>query len=120
MIVAAAVEVTEDVTTTADTEVDAVMTETVAMAETVMTTALVEVSTATLAMTATAAVGMIVAEVDTGVDVITTEAEIVALPVKHLLQLLPMVIQHLVERLGNHTEVEATMKRDSPVANIDC
>jgi hypothetical protein len=35
------------------------------------------------------------------------------------LQQLPMVIPLLVEKLESHTEVEATMMKDSPVVNID-
>ncbi|EKD21069.1 RNA recognition domain-containing protein [Drepanopeziza brunnea f. sp. 'multigermtubi' MB_m1] len=113
MIVAAVAEDMEDVITTADTaEEDAVMTVTVAMVEIAMIMALVEDSTATLAMIDTAVEEMIdveVAEVVTGEDVITTEVVIVALPVKHLHQPLPMVIQHLVGRLGNHTEVVSAL-----------
>lgn len=101
--------------------VDAVTSVTVDMAETVTTTPLVE-STATLAMIATAEEEMIAVEevvVDMVVDVTMREAT-VALLETLLHQPLLMVTQHLAQRDANHTEVEATMTRNSPVANIDC
>jgi len=43
---------------------------------------------------------------------------IVAQPV--MLHQQPAMATLLLEKLGNHTEVEATMMRKSPVVNIDC
>ncbi len=118
MTVAAAVEDTVDVITIADM-VDAETSVSEAMVETVTIMPLAE-SIATLVRTDTAVEERTDVEVveDTA-DETMTEAT-VALLVKLLHQPPPMVIQHLVERHGNHTEVEATMMRDSPVVNIDC
>lgn len=119
MTVVAEAEDTVDVITTV-AMADVVMSVIVDMAETVTTTPLAE-STVTLAMTVTAVVVTIVVEeaVDTAEDVTMREAT-VALLEKLLHQLLLMVTQHLAQRDANHTEVEATMTRNSPVANIDC
>jgi len=119
MTVVVEVEDTVDVITTV-AMADVVMSVIVDMAETVTTTPLAE-STVTHAMTVTAvAVTTVVEEaVDTAEDVTMREAT-VALLEKLLHQLLLMVTQHLAQRDANHTEVEATMTRNSPVANIDC
>ena len=119
MTVVVEVEDTVDVITTV-AMADVVMSVIVDMAETVTTTPLEE-STVTHAMTVTAVVVTTVVEeaVDTAEDVTMREAT-VALLEKLLHQLLLMVTQHLAQRDANHTEVEATMTRNSPVANIDC
>ena len=119
MTVVVEAEDTVDVITTV-AMADVVMSVIVDMAETVTTTPLAE-STVTLAMTDTAVVVTTVVEeaVDTAEDVTMREAT-VALLEKLLHQLLLMVTQHLAQRDANHTEVEATMTRNSPVANIDC
>lgn len=73
------------------------------------------------AMTATAAgVAMIdVEEVEDILIVMTEEiVETVAQPV--MLHQQQAMATLLLEKLGNHTEVEATMMRDYPVVNIDC
>jgi hypothetical protein len=115
MIVVVAEEATEDVTTTADI---AEMIVTVAMAEIATSTPLAE-SIATLATTDTAAVAAMI-DVEAVEDIPIAMREANVAPLARLRQQPPMVIQLLVERLGNHTEVEATMMRESPVVNIDC
>ena len=105
--------------TVADMAVIAVTIVTVAMAETVTITPLVE-SIATLVTTDIAAVATMT-DVEEEVDtlIVMTEATVAPLAT-HRQQPPPMVIQLLVERLGNHTEVEATTMRGFPVVNIDC
>ncbi len=116
-IVVVAEEATEDVMTIADT---AEMIVTVAMAEIATTDTLLAESIAMLVMTDTAAV-LVMIDVEAAADtlIVMSEEAIVA-PLARLRQQPPMVILLLVERLGNHMEVEATMMRDSPVVNIDC
>jgi len=117
MIAAVEVEATvEDVTTTVVTAAE--MNVIVDTAETV-TTAMLPVELIVMpVMTAIAA-----EEVMT--DVVAAEATLTAMSVVNvalpaMLRQLPlMVIQHLVERPGNHTEVEATMMRNSLVVNIE-
>lgn len=117
MIVVVEEEATEDGTTIADT---AEMIVTVAMAETATTDTPPAESIAMLAMTDIAAV-VVMTDVEAVVatPIVMREEATVAL-LARLRQQPPMVIQHLVERLGNHTEVEASMTRDSPVVIIDC
>jgi len=121
MIVAAEAVDTVDVITIV-AMADVVMTVIVDTAEIVMNTLPVE-STATLAMIATAAEEEMTA-VEEGVAdmvvVVTMREATVALLERLLHQPLLMVTQHLAPRDANHTEVEATMTRNSPVANIDC
>ena len=118
MIVAVEEEATEeDVMIIADT---AEMIVTVAMAEIATTVTLLAESIAMPVMTDTAA-EVVMTDVEAVVDtpIVMREEATVAL-LARLRQQPPMVIQLLVERLGNHTEVEATMTRDSPVVIIDC
>jgi hypothetical protein len=117
MIVVVEEEATEDGTTIADT---AEMIVTVAMAETATTDTPPAESIAMLVMTDIAAV-VVMTDVEAVVatPIVMREEATVAL-LARLRQQPPMVIQHLVERLGNHTEVEASMTRDSPVVIIDC
>jgi hypothetical protein len=117
MIVVVEEEATEDVTIIVDT---AEMIVTVAMAETATTDTPPAESIAMLAMTdIAAAVVMTDVEAVVATPIVMREEATVAL-LARLRQQPPMVIQHLVERLGNHTEVEASMTRDSPVVIIDC
>jgi hypothetical protein len=51
------------------------------------------------------------------IEVIVALASLASLAI--LLHQPPMVIQLLVEMLGNHTEVDATMMRDTPLGIID-
>jgi hypothetical protein len=115
MIVVVAEEATVDVTTTADT---VEMIVTVAMAEIAMITPPVE-SIAMLAMTDTAAV-VAMTDVEAVEDTLIVMREATVAPLARLRQQPPMVILLLVESLVNHTEVEATRMRESPVVNIDC
>jgi hypothetical protein len=98
---------------------------------------IVTVATAVIATTATPHVELIVmpARTDTAavaamidveavadtlivtIEVIAALASLVSLAI--LLHQPPMVIQLLVEMLGNHTEVDATMMRDTPLGIID-
>ena len=119
MMTAAAVEVTvADVITIVATEEDDVTIVTVDMAETVTTMPPVE-STATPAMTDTAVVVMTDVEAAVAtlivMSVVATVAQL-AMPRPQP----PMVIQLLEESPGNHMEVEASMKIDLSVVNIDC
>jgi hypothetical protein len=118
MIVAVEEEATEeDVMIIADT---AEMIVTVAMAEIATMDTPPAESIAMLVTTDTVAV-VVMTDVAAVVDtpIVMREEATVAL-LARLRQQPPMVIQLLVERLGNHTEVEATMTRDSPVVIIDC
>jgi hypothetical protein len=111
-------EATEDATIIADT---AEMIVTVGMAEIATTvTPLAESIAMPPVMTDTAA-EVVMTDVEAVVDTpIVMREEVTVAPLARLRLQPPMVIQLLVERLGNHTEVEATMMRDSPVENIDC
>ena len=101
------------------TEATAETIVTVVTAETVTITPLAE-WIAMLVTTDTAAV-VVMTDVAAVVDTpIVMREEVTVAPLARLRLQPPMVIQLLVERLGNHTEVEATMMRDSPVENIDC
>jgi len=92
----------------------------VAMAEIATTVTLLAESIAMPVMTDTAA-EVVMTDVEAVVDTpIVMREEVTVAPLARLRLQPPMVIQLLVERLGNHTEVEATMMRDSPVENIDC
>jgi hypothetical protein len=116
-IAAVEAEATEDATTIADT---AEMIVTVAMAEIATTVTLLAESIAMPVMTDTAA-EVVMTDVEAVVDTpIVMREEVTVAPLARLRLQPPMVIQLLVERLGNHTEVEAMMMRDSPVENIDC
>jgi hypothetical protein len=117
MIVAVEEATEEDVMIIADT---AEMIVTVAMAEIATMDTPPAESIAMLVTTDIAAV-VVMTDVAAVVDtpIVMREEATVALLAK-LRQQPPMVIQLLVERLGNHTEVEATMTRDSPVVIIDC
>ena len=119
MIAAAVVEAMEAVTII---EATAEMIVIVAMAVIVMMmlpelTDMVEV-----AMTAIAAVAEMtdveVVEVVEDTLIVMREATVAQLAMAR--QQPPMVTQHLVQKLGNHTEVEATMMTDIIVASIDC
>jgi hypothetical protein len=117
MIVVVEEEATEDVTIIADT---AEMIVTVAMAEIATTDTPLAESIAMLVTTDTAAAA-VMTDVEAVVDTpIVMREEVTVAPLARLRLQPPMVIQLLVERLGNHTEVEATMMRDSPVEIIDC
>jgi hypothetical protein len=116
MTVVVAAEATEDVTTIGDT---AEMIVTVATAEIATMDMPLAESIAMLVMTDIAAVVTSVVEAVVDTPIVMRE-EVTVAPLARLRQQPPMVIQLLVERLGNHTEVEATMMRDSPVENIDC
>jgi hypothetical protein len=116
-IAAVEAEATEDATIIADT---AEMIVTVAMAEIATTVTPLGESIAMPVMTDTAA-EVVMTDVEAVVDTpIVMREEVTVAPLARLRLQPPMVIQLLVERLGNHTEVEATMMRDSPVENIDC
>jgi hypothetical protein len=105
------------VTIIADT---AEMIVTVAMAEIATTDTPLAESIAMLVTTDTAAAA-VMTDVEAVVDTpIVMREEVTVAPLARLRLQPPMVIQLLVERLGNHTEVEATMMRDSPVEIIDC
>lgn len=95
--------------------------ETIVIADTAetVTITLLATSTDTPVMIDTAEVAMTDVEVvaDTLIAMsVATAAQLV----KPHHQPPPMVIQLPVESPGNHTEVEASMKIDSPVVNIDC
>ena len=107
-----------------DTEV---VRTTEATAETIVTVVTAE----TVTITPLAEWIAMLVTIDTAVVVTTTDVEVVedtlivmteatVAPLAMLSQQPPMVIQLLVERLGNHTEVEATTMRESPVVNFDC
>ena len=107
-----------------DTEVVRI---TEATAETIVTVVTAETVTITplaewIAMLVTTDTAVVVTTTDVEVveDTLIVMTEATVAPLAMLSQQPPMVIQLLVERLGNHTEVEATMMRDSPVENIDC
>lgn len=107
------VEVT--VMTTVEAEVIVAMIVTAVMVVTVMTTLLVELI-AMPVKTVTAA-----AEVMTVVEVVMVVVGMITVIVPlAMLHQPPMVTQLLAARAESHTMVEATMMRDSPVANLDC
>jgi predicted nuclease of predicted toxin-antitoxin system len=108
-----------------DTEV---VRTTEAMAEMIVTVVTAEIVTITPhaesiatrdVTTGTAAVAMTTDE-EVVEDTLIVMTEATVAPLAMLRQQPPMVILLLVERLGNHTEVEATTMRGSPVVNIDC
>jgi hypothetical protein len=93
------------------------MTVTVATAE-IVTITLHVGSIATLVMTGIAAVEAMT-DVEVAADTLTVMTEATVELVRRL-QPPPMVIQHLVGKVGNHTEVDASMMREHPIAIIDC
>ncbi len=116
MIAVAEVEAMEAATTIEDT---AEMIVTVAMAVTTVMAMRPESTDMEDAMIATAAVvEMIDVEVVEDTPIVMTEATEAPLAMGR--QQPPMVTQHLVQKLGNHTEVEATMMTDIIVVIIDC
>jgi hypothetical protein len=122
MIVAVAAEATAEMILTATEDLVAMIVVTEAMADVIAMTDMVPVESIVMlaVMTATAAVEeMSDAEV-VEVTLIATSVVIATVDAhpEMLLQLPPMVTQHLVERVGSHTEVE-TMMIDSPVVVID-
>jgi hypothetical protein len=67
----------------------------------------------------TAAV-VVMTDVEVVEDTLIVMTEVIEAPLATHHQQLPMETQPLAQKLGNHMEVEATMMRDTPVANIDC
>jgi hypothetical protein len=73
------------------------------------------------AMTAIAAeVAMTDVEEVEDILIVMTEEIVVTVVQPVMLHQQPAMATLLLEKLGNHTEVEATMMKDSPVVNIDC
>jgi hypothetical protein len=70
-------------------------------------------------MTDTAAV-VVMTDVEAVEDTLIVMTEVIEAPLATHHQQLPMETQPLARKLGSHMEVEATMMRDTPVANIDC
>lgn len=94
----------------------------VTAAVTVTTTTMLHVeltATPALATIATAVEAMSAVEEDTMTETDTTEVAVMTDQLETWLLQLPMVIQLLAERLESHTEVEATMMKDTPVVNIN-
>ncbi len=90
-----------------------------AMAVTTAMAMLPESTDMEVAMTAiAAAVEMIDVEAEEDTLIVTIEATEAPLAMGR--QQPPMVTQHLVQKLGSHTEVEATMMTDIIVVTIDC
>lgn len=108
--------VEEDAMITVDTAEMIVTVDTAEIA--MMDTPLVE-STDMLATTDTAAV-VVMTDVEVVEDTLIVMTEETVAPLARRRLQPPMVIQPLVEKVGNHTEVDATMMMDQPIAIIDC
>jgi len=110
-------------TATADLVAMIVATEVMAAVIVMMVTLPVE-STAMPEAAMTAIVAVVVttgveAEVATQTAMTVVEIATVDAHLVMLLQQPPMATPLLAERLGSHMEVESTMKRDTPVVDID-
>jgi hypothetical protein len=111
------VEATVDVIMTVDMVEDDATIVIVATAETVT---IMPLATSTVTPVTIDTVAVAMTDVEAAEDtLIVMSVANVAPPVMPLHQP-PMVIQLLVASPGNHTEVEASMKIDFPVVNIDC